>query len=339
MSVLSPHQQEIWREETVTNPNMHDRASLVEKRRAFALATGLAKALRREARLEAPKIDGLGWNQPSLERAEKRLAEALETLRTAEKGSRDHARASADIRPIRDTVALLRLYYAIKGGAREPRAALGLLRGPIDDALPTLRRQGLSGALEAAMEIAVAAEDVGASPRRGTYAVDEDRLEPLLTSTTGGCIHYTGVRRWAIASLTCNANEKIVRVYEGDHFVYRAIMRFHRASMPGYKGPVLWINMASANGGTEEHHALILRHALEKAKAMGVPVVSSQNDFTEAAREVKSKIEHKSVRLEVDGGNTDALFTDYTFPSDVAAQRGNQAVWVVERPLTVVTPR
>src|SRR5262249_38212412 len=111
------------------------------------------------------------------------------------------------------------------------------------------------------------------------------------------------------------------------------------ASMPGYKGPVLWINMASANGGgTEEHRQLLLRHALEKAKAMGLPVVTSQNDFGQAARVVKAKIEHKSVRLEIDGGNTDVLFTDHPLQRNVAAKRGNQPVWVAEQQLTVVTP-
>lgn len=340
MAALTPEQQAIWREETVISAKDGPRGDQPELRRALALAKGLGKALRREAKLEVPGLPELGWNKPSLARVEARFAELGAAIRAVEKGSPEHKRLGVELGVVRDAVVLLRLHFAIQGAGEEPSSALLALRQPLQDATATLRRQGLAGALQAAVDISFAARDVRSSPRQGVYAVDEDRLEPLLMSTTGGCIHYTGMRRWANASLAANANEKIVRVYDGENFVYRAIIRFHEVELRGYKGPAIWVNEANVNGGGEdEHRELLLRQVLAKAAAMKVPVITSQNDLTSAAKSMRLVAGEREVKLRIDGGNTDAIFTDYTLSSDVRAARGGAKLWETEVDLTVVMPR
>ncbi|MCK6551617.1 hypothetical protein L6R52_37640 [Myxococcota bacterium] len=311
---LTPEQQALWKQEQVTPlkdaGNAAEQAELTD---AMSLLRGLAKALTMEVKLDVPGLGALAWDAASLAKVEAHYAAEVAKIRDVPKGTPEHKARSSALGATREALVLLRLHAAVSGRQGDAKTVLLAIKEPLAEAASALRKRGLKGAAEAATRIGFVARDVKTSPRQGTYATDEDGLHALLTTCTGGCIHYTNVRRWALASLAANANERILRVYEGDRFVGRAILKFYGVKMDGYEGPALWINQYNVNGGgaTPEHQKLLAKHALLKAKAMGIPVLSSYCDMTAAARDLGVAVVQKQASLQIDDGVTGLQFLDY----------------------------
>jgi hypothetical protein len=265
---LSPHQVELWRAEMVTPLDDQRAAAAADLSRALAMLRGLAAVVKQQA-------PDLAYSREGERTLADQLAAGVKGLHETQKGSDEHRALSRSLGPLRHQLALVRFVRAVENGGGDPAAFLSSMKSTIADAKAALPGIGLKIGVEVLREVEDHTHGLGASPRQGVYAVDEDRLEPLFMSGTGGCCYYNGARKWQNISAAANANEKVMRVYDGANFVYRAYVKIYDGEIGDYKGPVMWLNESKANGaGSEQHRELLLRHAVKKAQAMGIPLVT-----------------------------------------------------------------
>ncbi|MCK6546552.1 hypothetical protein L6R52_11950 [Myxococcota bacterium] len=318
LATLSGPQQALWRQESVTALNApvnpEEQARLAE---TMTLLKGVAKALERSAPVVAG-IPNLDWSPASLGTLERVYAEKVAALRNVEKGSADHRKLSSEIGPTREALALVRFAVGVRGANGDPKTALLNLKETLADAVSALKAAKMGAAVEVVRDAMYEAQAIKTSPKQGTYAVDTDNPEALLASSRGGCCDYTSYRRWVPAMMLLEANQKVIRVYEGERWSQRALFHFHEAKIPGdppYEGPVLFLNYAyGPNGGQQANasQALLYKHALEKAFAMGVPLITPA-DVSAAARELGAQQQNVRIEVQMTPGTTGFNFSDYYF--------------------------
>lgn len=353
LAKLSPEQQEIWRSSTLISargdqpvgkdgPDAGPDPRLLKVR---AAAKGLGKVLA-EVTLRHPKLGRLNHDQAAQQALLALFNRQLEAVRAAEKGSPAHRALSTELASTRGLLALLDLELALLRLPADPRLILKKVRGPLAAAQGAIKRLGVPALTEVAADLLGLAKMGAARPssggaageRVGRYAVDEDSLEALITSTTGGCVHHSEVRRWANTNLLVNPHEKMIRAYEDDEFKYRACLKLIEIKVGNYSGPALWLNETNANGnGDEEHKELVLLQALTKAKALGIPIVSS-NSFEGAPRKLGLQEKERQVVVIFDDGATGSTFTDYTLPHNLREARGKDPKYKEEVGLHLVMP-
>lgn len=356
---LTPEQIEIWRSPTIVEGNggaaaagpvLEPAAGPVDPRfkEARIWVKGLGAALNK-VRLRHPKLGRLSHDRASEKALRQALAREVEVLREGKKGSRAHTAALRNVRVTRELLGLLSLELALSAAKGEPRMMLAKLRPFLEDGLDGLHSLRFEPGINVASDLLALAGTVAvkrapeAQPgeRGGTFAMDHDDLPALLMSTTGGCIHHANIRRWANINLAVNPHEKIARVDEGDGFKYRACIKLVEGEFNGYRGPVLWMNDANANGGgNEQHRQLLYRLVLTKARQLGVPAVSrSYQGFGGVAEKMGLKSQQLPIKVTFPDGATGSTFTDYQLPHNLTQARGKQPRYTHQGQFSVVMPR
>lgn len=358
---LSAQQIEIWRNPTVVEAGAAKPAAAlpveVEVARGaidprFAEARvwvrGLAATLEK-VKLKHPKLGVLAHDRATQKALQQELSGQIEVLRNGEKGSRRHQAATKAIRVTRDLLGLLSLELELKRAKGEPRAMMAKLRPYLEDGLDGLRSRHFEPGVNVAADLLALAETVqvkrpaAAAPgqRAGTYALDEDNLQALLMSTTGGCIHHANIRRWANINLAVNPHEKIARTHDGGQFKYRACLKLVEAKFAGYQGPVIWMNDPNSNaGGTEAHKELMIQAVLTKGRQMQIPVVTAGwNGFGNAPARLGVKAKQLQATVTFPDGATGSTFTDYHLPHNLKQARGKAERYSCAQQLQIVMPK
>lgn len=337
LASLDPQQRALWQEELVTSYGAADAPPADGARDARVLFDGVRVALSK--RLSAAALKALTGPE-ALEEAETKLEGLVAELRGKRKGMGPHRELSKSLGPVRQQVALGRLFALTEKEVWGPSAVFDLLQGA--SALGHDGHPDLARALEEAARLLGAAEGGG---QAGPHVRDEDGLEASLTSCTGGCVQSNGARRWANVGFAANANDKMIRAYDASgRFVHRAIFKLLEAKIGAYEGPVLWLNNTQAHGGGDAPAGeAVLRHALAKAEKMGVPLVSGHAPIAPAATQLGWKTAAQTVEMRVPDNRTGMNFTNYVLGSgqvhDSRAQiPAGQRFWAKSVNLTVAWP-
>lgn len=349
LSILSPEQEAIWRSEMITQPNGAPVDEGARARDALQLLRGLAIALPMAIAFD-PELGPLDWTRGSLAKVRESQEALLREIRNVEKGSPRHRELGRSMAAINRNLSVLELKVALDERLVEPvqniKMALIDLRPLLEISKAALRRFGHQGCLKAVLEALKSIQDLRTSSRQGRYAIDEDTLESLILSHTdasSSCLrHSGGFRRWALAGAAADANIRMLRVYDGPRFGYRAFLKLFPVELEGYKGPALWIDPPHREGsGEAEDLQLLYKNAIQKGLAMGIPIIGSDPTFTKLAEEMGLATKLGNVQFYVDEGNTGCQHSDRLFggAGNIRALRKDQPYYLLEKPqLNIVMP-
>lgn len=339
MAILTPAQQEAWRRTTVTPAQVADAGGAPQRlEESLALVRGLAKAVPEAVRLEGGDLPRT-WDVASVQALRQLRDDGVAALRAAEKGSKEHRALGARLGDINARLALIELVVEAERVLPDPqvdgRSALRGLAPLLTAAVGPLRKAGARGAAEAADEAAAFARTLQGSPRTGRHAADEDGFAQLVDSHKSGCLSPgSKLRRWGICGSLVDANTRMLRVLEGEKQLYRTFMRVLQAELPGYRGPVLWVENPIADGGGQASDLQLLYAGLyQKAAEMGVPVLH-QRGAGQLPPGWKTK--QAQVTLTIDGGHTGLMHSDAL--GQQTHQQNAGKTWNLQKTLTVVSP-
>lgn len=351
MSILSGDQQEVWKQPTITplstvqtttdDPAIHD---------AMVLLSGLRAAMPQAIELGGENIPPIGWNRPSIENLSAMREYLLAELKTHQKGSPEYRDIRKNISAVLANLSLLELFQALEGtigaGEKDPAAIMGRVRPALLAAKTELSRRGGEGFLDTAEQILFATQELKASPREGRYAIDEDSFFALATSHTSGCLspHWSNGapgRQWGLAGAIADANIRMLRVMDGDQQRARGFIKFFQVSMPGYDGPMLWLDPPKPDGGGDNDDiTLWYIAAVHKAVAMGIPIATGRDALdptgyhpellAEAGASMGLEVrDHQTIRVSADDGNTGVMHSDNLMNGfgDIRVNRGAHPTW------------
>jgi len=317
LAPLQPEQLDVWKTAGVSGaaaPAPIDPAQIEEP---LQLLSGLARTLTQHVSIKGKGFEDIGWSQDSFKKLSGQYEQLIGELRNGQKGSKAHRARSKKIGPIRDRLALLELQLELKkhftkdGLKGDGAAAFRALRPLAQAALPSLRKQGANGFIQAIEGVLDAGPPPSAptAARAGSYVADDDSLDAWLMAFGGGCLHpENGHNRAALVEYMTGSQYRIVRAFKDDKQVSRSFMRLHRIDAGnGYKGLALTIDppMAGSAGapGPQERDAMY-RHALKKASAMGLPLFIRGNDLDAAAQEQGLAVHKGQTKVYVHKGMT-----------------------------------
>jgi hypothetical protein len=317
---LSEDQIAIWRSQTVTAAQNAGTPEEIERQaQALALLRGLEKVIPEHVSLGGE----LAFDETSLGSLRKERDELLTQLRGAEKGSREHRSFSGQIGPLNDRIAVIELQLALtekfSAEAIDPAQLLVELRPLLGRASQAASKLGPRVITNALAEVIDASSSIKMDSRDGKHAIDEDSLNALIGSHKSGCLNPTddhyGFRRFGLAQALVDANTKMLRVYDDSgKMVYRGFLRILRAESDEYTGPMLWIeNPHNDGGGGDAEARLLFKNAVNKAIAMGIPVMSSYGSswLGQVASEMNLRQNSSfSAKVCVEAGNTAVLHSD-----------------------------
>ena len=351
MSRLQPHQRPVWRQEMVT-PLAAPAAAPAgpELTEVVNLLRGLRAALPEVVRFDFPGLE-VGFDAASLERCRERRGALLGELRASEKGSAEHRALGAQLGPLADAIAILELHQAMEKAFAGGGEILGVLKAPLTAALRPLARVAGPAVEEVVRSgIEAAGQTQAPSAKRGSYALDEDNLPALITSHKSGCLSAGwGARLWGVPAAAADANIRMLRVMKDDQQRWRTFLRFVPVKLEGYEGPMLWVeNPVADGGGDTAERRLLYRHAIAKARAMGVPVGSGadydpgiddlRDEAVAQGLTVKSGVR---VTFSFEEGNTPVQHSDSILSTTQGSNvnnhgrirdfRGDQEFWVREK--------
>ncbi len=311
---LTEAQKASWRHETITLPGggaLDAVPAPVDLQAAIDQLVRIRRVLPRIP-LATKALPELGYNAKSAATLEALHRELVERLRDAPKGSEARRR----IGPIKDRLALVVLKRALDGLKKSDaftpeqletlRADLVQARGAAARLGATLVRDAIRLSLRALPEAHTQPKmALGAKP--GTYAADEDSLQGLICSHATGCMSATaGFNRMGLASFLADAQYKMGRVYEDGKPVGRSVWRLLKAQLPGYEGHVLWVDrpLAVTHGAypSDAIHELHMRHAIRRAKELGVPLLTPDTDAL--TRLAPKAVVNGQATLGIDRGHT-----------------------------------
>ncbi len=295
------------------------------------------RAAARVALPDRAPLDG-GPNLPELayDAQSARLLRQLEQrligqLHGVEKGSDTHLDLRAQIGPVKDRLALIELEQALEDVslAKMSRDELKALSDKMHAARVAAHRMGAHKVRNAITTMARALPDgkpaaarapgaaAPANDRRalpGLVVADEDHLHALIGSHASGCMAAVGgFNCAALAAYLRDAQYKLTRVYQDGKPVARSTWRIYRATLPGYEGPVLWVDrpnpfshQVAVPAAAYELHA---KAALSKAKRLGIPLVFSTQYGLQAQL---PGIQQLQGSLHIDMGHTGLHQTEQT---------------------------
>lgn len=336
LAVLSPEQRAIWRQSTVIGaagaaPAV-DAGPILEE--GAAVARGLAKLI--PERVELP--EGAKFDAETVARLRGELAETVEALRAAEKGSDAHRALSVKAGPLAQTLAIVELQVALHAvGEDNPKAALEGLAPLIPAGARALRKLGESVAAATLTDLGYSLEDLKPAevkPGTGKWAADQDSLTAMIDSHKSGCLSKgSKLRRWGLAGSLVDANTKMIRVFNGENQTYRTFLRMLPVKFGNYEGPALFIeNPVGDRGGNNEDRQLLEDVLLEKARQMGVPALGGQARAPEGWKVVPNG----QATLTFDPGHTGLYHSDRTGQQ---IHQGAEQPWQVQsRALAICVP-
>jgi hypothetical protein len=344
LSIMTPKQQRVWRQERITPFEGEAPPPAEGFAEPMALARGLRKSLPIEVPLGGPGLPRLKYDQASLDALKRLRDETLHQLHGVEKGSAEQRELGERMGHIQRNLAVLELQQALGKAERDadPKDLLKRLKPLLRNAHSALKRGGSErGSTLAMEEILNATRGLMDTPRQGRYAADEDGIVPLLQSNVSGCLNaMQGFRRWGLVGALTDANIRMLRVYNGERMVYRGFLKFFPVDLPDYKGPALWLDTPVADGGgTPEDLNLMLRHAIAKAKEMGVPFLSGLPQAAQIGQEMGlATLGYTNVTFHVAEGNTQAQHSDYLFGGigTIHANRGKEPEWTFDHQVSAI---
>ena len=129
-----------------------------------------------------------------------------------------------------------------------------------------------------------------------------------MTSHGSGCMSaLDGDNRHGLVSYLADAQYRTFRTYDGEVPMRRGMFRLLQAKLPNYSGPVLWVDELTPvrrNTPYANENKLLLRHALKKAAAMGVPLLTDIQEIRALAEQKGFSVTQGDVCVSVDQGNT-----------------------------------
>jgi hypothetical protein len=325
---LSAEQKAVWMQEMVTPaaepPPSRDAGEISD---AALVLKGLVLGLEKEVTLGGGDLPPLGWNEESARTLRARRDQLCAELRASEKGSQEQRTLSALIGPALHNLAAIELRLALArafdGTARDPLSTLRELKPSIEAAVSGVRALGGRGCADALRRVLGAIPDLKTSSRDGLHAADEDRLEAWLHSYGGGsCVNpIRGQNRHALPEFISTPQYRMCRVCDGRRGLARGQLRLFMTDMDGVRRPAIWADVPyGVEGGgyaPAAEQKLFYRHALNKAMAMGVPLLfhpeiaqvpgrANQNRMmgATAAREAGREVIQKNVTMHMDYGRT-----------------------------------
>lgn len=322
LAKLTPEQRAIWAEESITPMQAAaPQPAGPELAEAMTLVRGLGPALVKEARL--PAIEGLpalAYDVASRDLLRGEVAKLSTELHEKVKGSDEHRTLSKKIGPMAASLAVIDLVLALEDvrakGVQEPTATIARLRPLMSSGMSAARKLGARGSADAMKRVLETAPEVKQSPRAGVYAADEDALDAFVTAFDGGCMRAQGGgNQGGQIEFITSPQYKMLRVCNGEVGVTRSVIRLLDVELPNYKGMALWIDgpYTTNRGGnpTPEMWKLAYKHALNKARAMGIPLMygpigygGGKDSGAPAMQEVGAVSQPAAAKVSFDRGTT-----------------------------------
>lgn len=314
---LTPKQLQVWMTDLVT-PAEKAAAAVVDPELldAMVIAKGLGQALAREVKLGGPNLPPLAFDDASVTTLRGMRDALLTQLHEKVKGSPEHRELSGKLKPINDNLAVLELHQAIgrmfKGAAPDPVTVMLELKPLIEAAVRPAKRLGGRGCAGALQQISTVTPEVKTSPRQGLHAADEHSLEAYLTSYNGGsCINpINGQNRRALVEFITTPQYRMCRVCNGEAGIARGQLRLFKTELDGGVRHAIWADtpygVNNCTYAPDEQQKLFFKHAIQKAMAMGVPILFSNNVALQVAKELGYAVEQKAVGMRIDRGITGA---------------------------------
>lgn len=284
LAKLTPEQRAIWAQESITPLRAEAPPPAgPELTEALTLLRGLGPALRKEVKL--PAIEGLpplAFDVETRDRLRAELDRTSAELHGQVKGSQEHRDLSRRVGPISASLGVIELALALDDAraraAQDPVGTLNRLRPLLSAGAAAARKLQARGSADAMKRIVETAPEVKQSPRAGVYAADEDALDAFVTAFDGGCMRAQGGgNQGGQIEFITSPQYKMLRVCNGEAGVTRSIIRLLDVELPNYKGMALWIDgpYTTNRGGAPsvEMWRLAYKHALNKARAMGIPLM------------------------------------------------------------------
>lgn len=344
LSILTPAQQKIWREEMITSPGAIAVEIDDDSRKMLALMRGIQKAIPKELpnlELTAKSYDALRKQQDAL----------LQQLHDVKKGSKAHKTLGKQMAEVSRPLAIIELMRGLKsafagGPEPNPQQTMSSLRGTLESAQSALSGMNAGGSARAVAEVLFLAQSMpAAAARKGHYAIDEDTLDALIqshTRTSGSCLnHVDGFRKWGLSGAAADANIRMLRVYDSEKFGYRAFLKLFPVQFDNYNGPALWIDSPMAEGPVQnEDLQMLYENAIKKAKAMGIPVIGPDGNLTAQGTKMGHEVRNSHVTFHVAEGNTGSQHSDTLFGGrgDIAANIGANGFYDVSKNAQIVMP-
>jgi hypothetical protein len=285
---MTPEGIAAWKAEGLTVPEVKR-----DQGAALTLQTAKADIEKLRAMLAKVKIRNggveVGLKDLAALRAER--AAGIEQLRAVGKGTAEHKKLSDKLGSLQDPLALLELRESLEAfshaAPEQQEAALAAVQSALRGTRGGLGSLGGSALQRFAKQTEYAVSEVKppankvVRPEAGIFIDDTDTLEGYLGSYgAGSCLApMDGFNRVGLIPYIVDPQYRIERVFDGNKVVGRGILRLMDVTIDGKRQKTLWADAPlNPNGqqlGDAAMRNLYFRHALEKAKAMGVPLYTS----------------------------------------------------------------
>jgi hypothetical protein len=314
---LTPHQRAVWIQCDATS-----KGGGIEEGPELAAHLPMLKGLEslfERINLATAEWPDLKFDQASLDVLRALQNQQLEQLRAHAKGSDEHRTAGRALGPINHRIALidLKLQLSHQLAMNTPAGAmLYALRQPLGEAARGLQAFGARAGAEAARELAEVGKKLKLEPRQGLHVTDDDSLDGYMNSFAGGCINPAGGfnRHYLVEKMT-SPLYKMGRGMNGTVPQTRGFFRLVNVEIGNYKGFAIWSdtpqNMPTGRV-TAELQQLLAEHALAKAMAMGIPLLTAgDGQSVQAAQKRGMALQATAVKVKIDHGVTGHHHTEY----------------------------
>lgn len=326
---LTPHQRAVWAQCDATSKGggVEEGPALAEH---LPMLTGLAPLLDR-INLATAELPELKFDQASLDVLRGLQAQHLEQLRAHPKGSDEHRAASRGLGPINPRISLIELKLQLTQhlAMNTPAGAmLYALKQTLANAAPALQAFGARAGAEAALELAAVGKKLKLEPTQSLHATDDDSLDGYMSSFAGGCINPAGGHnRHYLVEKMASPLYKMSRGMDGKVSQTRGFFRLLRVEIGNYKGFAIWSDAPQntpTGRVTAEIQQLLADHALAKAMAMGIPVLTNGDGYAvQAAQKRGMVLQPAGVKVNIEFGMTGNHHTEYLqgagYSQDMAA--------------------
>jgi hypothetical protein len=316
---LSPESVEVWKKSAVSVPNAPANPELGANP-SFQLAKAQLEKLRMMlAGVKIRSAAGIELTLESVAALHLERDEAVARLRASAKGSVEFRELSAKLGALQDPLAVLELRQALETFSHATPAQLPVALAAVKNALHGTRGglgvlggsafQRFAKETEYAVSEIKATASIQVRPEVGLYVDDSDTLESYLNSFgSGSCINpIYGANRVGLIPFIADAQYRMARIFVDNRQVGRGVLRLLDFTIGGKTQKVLWVDAAvDPNAQQIQDPAqlgLYLRHALAKARAMGVPLFSPSPQIAKIAEEQGLQTTQPQAKVSIDMGH------------------------------------